>query len=325
MALKNELREAFAEAGVTDAQFAKLEEIFTDEELQTKLAGGYLKNKDYTTKTAALADERRDFQKQQTDWQQGRDYMDRQTAVWKEDNDKRLNAALEDASQSRLYGAALESKLQALATEYGENFEDLLKDVKARRTDAPPPKTAEPDYKPYDERYVGRDEIKKGFDTMFAYSPMMRDFEWEYKKLYGKDYDGSIVELMKGASQEVSARQQRGQQSDLWTVMREKLDFDGQKTRNAESKVAADKQERADWEKKTREEIDRELRTQYGAQNPAAARSADKSNEWRHNLSANKRQEQQRTERKSTPMDDFKRRQDIHRAYEERAAKHEAA
>lgn len=317
MPLTAEQKEYADELGMNEEEFLA---AFPEERFN-KLKGGYGKNKDYTTKTQALAEERRRFQQEQQEWAQGRDYTDRQNAAWKEDVEKRLNSALEQVSQSRLYGAALESKLQAVAAEYGLEFEDLVKDVKERREE--PKKAAEPDYKPYDERYVDRDSFRKTTDTMFAYSSMLRDFEREYKKLYGKEYDGEITELVGNASKEVQARQGRGVNADLWTVMREQLDFSGQKARNDEAAKAAAEKEKEEWRKQTREEIDRDLRTQYAVSNPNAGRQPDKANEWRNNLSATKRQQQQ--DRKATPMDNFQRRQEIHRAYEERAAKHEAA
>lgn len=324
MGLRQELKEAYEEAGVTADQIAKLEEIFTDEQILEKLTGQVMKAKDYTTKTQQLAEERRKLEKEQQEWNQGRDYMDQQTNAWKADVEKRLNSALDQVSQSRLYGAALESKLQSVAAEYGLEYEDLVKDIKDRRA-AEPPKSQEPDYKPYDERYVTRDDFRGAADQMFGFAPQIRDFEREYARTFGKEYDGSITELIADASREVAARGQRGQRVDLWSVMREKLDFAGQKVRNDEAAKAAAQKEREDWEKKRSEEIERDLRTKFAVDNPALMRQPEKSEEWRNNLSAAKRQEAKQPERKATPQDNFRRQQEIHRAYEERAAKQQAA
>lgn len=325
MALNDKLKAAYAKLGVTDEQFAKLEEVFTDAELQEKLAGGYMMNEDYTHKTQELAEQRRAFQREQEEFNQGRNYLDQQNATWRTDIEGRLNNALKEAAEQRLYGAALKSKLDALAAQYGEDVNDLLKDVQAMRAE-PKEEPKAPDFTPYDERFVDRKSFGEAADRFFSYPTQLRDFEREYERTFGKPYDGSLHDLVTQAGQEVQARAKRGVQANLWDVAREKLDFKGQTQRNTEAQKVAAEKEKEDWRKQTREEVEREVRSQYLAQNPNAARTPDQSEAWRANLSAQKRQQsQQAPERTSTPQDDFARRQKIHAAYEERAAQRGAA
>lgn len=320
MALNQLLKDAFAEAGVTDDHFAKLEEVFTDEELQQKLAGGYMKNKAFTEKTQALAVERKKLEDDQKAFNEGQDYLGNQMNTYKQDMEKRLNDALAQVQASSLRGAALETKLRTLAAQYGEDPAELLADVKAAREEEK--KTAAGfDYgsDEFKKNVVGRDEFKQVANAFASYPTQVRDFEREYQRTFGKEYEGSLTELVNTASKEVEAARARGQNIDLFGHIRTKLDFTGQAQKNAEAAKVATEEERKKWETTTREEIERDVRSKVLAENPAAYKSSwEKPEAWRQNLGAAKRENKMPT---PTAQDDFQRRAELHQKFEENAAK----
>jgi hypothetical protein len=321
MALNQALKDAFAEAGVTDDHFAKLEEVFTDEELQQKLAGGYMKNKAFTEKTQALAVERKKLEDDQKAFNEGQDYLGNQMNSYKADMEKRLNDALAQVQASSLRGAALETKLRTLAATYGEDPAELLADVKAAREEAKDKPTGF-DYgsDEFKKNVVGRDEFKSVANAFASYPTQVRDFEREYQRTFGKEYEGSLTELVNTASKEVEAARARGQNVDLFGHIRTKLDFDGQKARNAETATAAAAKEKEDWQKQTREEIERDVRSKVLAENPNAYKGSswEKPEAWRQNLGAAKRENKMPT---PTAQDDFQRRVELHQKFEDVAAK----
>lgn len=320
MALKKELKDAYKEAGVTDDQIAKLEEVFTDEEILSKLTAQHMKAADYTTKTQALADARKALEKEREEFTQGRDYLDGQMNTYKADMEKRLNDALAQVSESSLRGAALETKLRTIAAQYGEDPAELLSDVKATREE----KKDAPVYDEYDKRYISRDDFTKQADSVVSFTTQIRDFEREYKKQFGTEYDGSITDLVGEASKEVAQRRARGQNIDLFGYMREKLDFSGQARRNQETEKTKAAEERTKWETQTREEIERDVRSKVLAENPAAYKGswAPKPEAWRNELGAAARQNKLPDQ---SPMAQHNHRAGLHAKFEELAAKAEAS
>lgn len=325
MALKPELQEIVDEMEFDSDEDRTAFEKLMEGKAGAKIAAGYAKNKDYTTKTQALATARDALEKERKEFDEGQEYLTGQMSTYKTDMEKRLQDALDQVSASSLRGAALETKLRTLAAQYGEDPAELLADVKATRTEEKKAEGFNYDDDEFKKRVVSRDEFTRTGNAVFAFAPMLRDLEREYQRLFGKEFDGSMQELVTEASREVDARRARGQNIDLFGYMREKLDFTGQKTRNDETAKVKAEEDRKKWESDTREEIERNVRSELMAGNPAAARTPDKSNEWRTNLSADKRNQSKQAETKATPMDNFKRRQSIHQAYEERAAKSNAA
>lgn len=323
MALNDKLKTAYAELGVTPEHFAKLEEVFTDAELQEKLAGGYMRNQDYTQKTQALALERKKLEDERKEFTEGRDYLDGQVNVWKQDMEKRLNDALAQVASSSLRGAALETKLRTLAAQYGEDPAELLADVKETREE----KKAAPafDDAEFNKKYVPRDEFTTAANQVYAFAPMIRDFERDYQKTFGKEYEGSITDLINESSRAVQEQRSRGRKDiDLFGYMREKLDFKGQVAKNQETDKLKAETERKDWETKTREEIERDVRSKVLAENPAAYRSPDfnKPEAWRNNLGAQARQNKVPDQ---SPQAQFNHRNEIHNKFNELAAKVEAS
>jgi hypothetical protein len=324
MALKKELREAYEEAGVTADQIVKLEEVFTDEEILSKLTAQHMKAADYTTKTQALAEAKRKFEQEQQQFTEGRDYLDGQMNQYKLDMEKRLNDALAQVTQSSLRGAALETKLRTLAAQYGEDPAELLSDVKEAREEKK--KDAAPifDDEEFKKRYVPRDEFTNAANQIYAYPTMIRDFERDYQKTFGKEYDGSLTDLINEASREVQQLHQRGQKNvDLFGHIRSKLDFAGQQTRNQEAAKATSAKEREDWEKNKTEEIERNLRTKLAAENPGAYRGTwdNKPEAWRSNLNAQARQNKLPDQ---SAVAQHQRQAGLHAKFEELAAKVEA-
>lgn len=328
--LKKELQDIVDELEFeNDAEKAEFEKFLAKEKIAAKIEAGYMKNKDYTTKTAAVADARKKLEQEQTKWNEEQDYVVGTMSKYKEDMEKRLNSALAEVSKSKLYGAALETKLQKIAAQYGEDPEDLLSDVKDMRGTKEPEKKDTPNYddEEFKKRYIPREEFTNSANAFFGFAPMIRDLDREYHKLYGKEYDGSMQELVKEATVEVNARRARGQQIDLYGYIREKLDFEGQKTRNVETDKVKSAEETKKWQEDQRKEIEQQVRSEYLAANPGASRQQPESTEnWRQNLSAGARKEKQQPDaRTNTARDTFKRQSEFHRAFEERAAKTNAA
>lgn len=320
MALKKELQEILDELEFdTPEEKADFEKFLAKDKLAAKIEAGYMKNKDYTSKTQALATAKQQFEAQQETWNQQQDTYLGTLNTYKSDMEKRLNDALTQVSKAKVYGAALETKIQKLAAEYGADPEELLSDVKEMRgTKEPEKQTPAFDEAEFSKKFLGRDEFQKVGDQFFSYPVMLRDLEREYARLYGKEYEGSLQELVKEATVQVNQQRARGQEIDLFGYMRNKLDFDGQKARNAEAGKAKSEQERKDWEEKTRKELETQVRSEYLASNPGAMRQQESPDAWRQNLSATKRKEAQ-IERPRTVQETLKRQQSIHRAFEEQS------
>lgn len=326
MKLSQKLQEAYEEAGLTAEQITALEAVFTDAEILKKLEAQVMKNADYTTKTTSLAEDRRKLDDERKKWNEEQDTYLGTLSTYKKDMETRLTAALKQAADSRVYGAALETKLTKIAAEYGVDAEELMADVKEMRTKEPAKKdTPAYDDEEFKKRYVPRDEFQSTAESVFGFAPMLRDLDREYHKLYGKEYDGSMQELVKRGVIEVNAQRARGKQTDLYSYMREQLEFDAQKARNVETDKVKSAEETKKWQEDQRKEIEQQVRSEYLAANPGAARQAPAEDAWRENLSAAKRQERQADTRTNTARDTFKRQQEVHKAYEERAAKTNAA
>lgn len=321
MALPKELQEIVDDLEFdTDEDRTAFEKVISGK-AGDKIKAGYMKNKDYTSKTQALADAKKQFEATQEAWNQQQDTYLGTLNTYKGDMEKRLNDALTQVSKAKIYGAALETKIQKLAAEYGVDPEELLADVAEKRTTKEPEKPAF-DEGEFSKKFIAREEFQKVGDQFFSYPVAMRDFEREYQRLFGKEYDGSLQELVKEASIEVNAQRARGKEIDLFGYMRNKLDFAGQQARNAETKKTQSEQERKDWEAQTRKELETQIRSEYLASNPGAARQPEDTESWRQNLTANgRKRDQQPIERPRSPQETLKRQQGIHRAFEEMSTK----
>jgi len=323
MSLKPELQEIVDEMEFESDEDRTAFEKLMEGKAGAKIAAGYAKNKDYTTKTQALATARAELEKQQQEFNEGQEYLTGQMSTYKTDVEKRLNDALAQAAASRTYGAALESKLQALAAQYGEDPTTLLADVKEMRAKEPETKKAEFNDDEFNKRYLQRDEFTRVANSFGAYPTQLRDFERDYEREFGKPYEGSLHELVTSASQEVEALRARGKQVDLFSHIRTKLDFAGQAQRNQEAAKTKATEEQEAWKTQTREEIEREVRSQVLADNPTAYKTSwEKPEAWRNELAASKRGNQIP---QKTPQDEHKNRVNLHKIFEENAAKANAA
>lgn len=285
-----------------------------------KLLAGYMKNRDYTTKTSTVATERKALEDARKKFDEEQEYLLSTTATWKKDMEGRLASALKQTADSDLRGAALTSKLRAIAAQYGEDPDELLKDVQTARADDAPTTKTEP--AAIDDRYVSKQKFDEASNAVFAFAPMIRDFERDYKKTFGKEYDGSITDLVREVSPEIEKQRARGRNVDLFGLMREKLDFNGQAERNKVTQAAEAEAARVKWEEEKTKEIETNLRSQILADNPAAfKRTADESEKWRENLGSKARNNDASTNQ----LDDFNRRKALHEAFERNVAKVQGA
>lgn len=320
MALPKELQDIVDELEYeNDDERAAFEKIL-EGKAGAKIKAGYMKNADYTTKTSAVAQAKKDLEAAQAKFNEEQDYVLSTTATWKQDMETRLNAALKQTAEGDLRGAALTSKLRALAAQYGEDPDELLKDVQGQRVTDDKPKDAPT----YDRDALSRDFVsQKKFDetaqSVFGFAPMIRDFEREYKKKFGQEYDGSITELVRDVLPEVEKQRARGRNVDLFGLMKEKLDFAGQDVRNTEAAKVAAEAERTKWEEEKRKEIEANVRSEYLASNPSAMRKPDESEKWRESLTAKDRG----NSAAHTQQDDFNRRKELHQVFEKKVAEAE--
>ena len=313
--MKKSLKDAMLEAGYTEEEIKKFDEQFPEDDRQEKFAGGYLKNADYTAKTQQLAAEKKRLEEEADTYVQS-------LGTYKTDLEGRLSAAVAQTAKQKLYGAALEAKIQKLAVEYGEDFDELMKDVTDQRAGVKEPVKPAIDDEEFGKKYVSRDDFQKAGDHFFSYPVQMRDLEREYHRLYGKEYEGSLSELVKEASVQVNAQRARGNKDiDLFGYMRQKLDFEGQKARNVEAQKTKSAEDQKKWEEDKAKEIETRLRSELLAANPALSRPQPDSEAWRQNLTAAARKEAKHDEQPRSASDHLRRQQGIHRAYEERAAK----
>jgi hypothetical protein len=273
---------------------------------------------DYTKKTQQTAEEKRRFEAEKQQWEEGRNYYDEQINTYKTDVESRLNKALQAAADSSTRGAALEAKLRKLAAEYGADPDELLADVTTRRDE--PEKKHEFSFDDIKDKVVGRDEYNAAANSFFSFTPQIRDFEREYQREFGKEYEGSITDLVAEASNAVQERRKRNpkDQTNLFSYMREKLDFAGQKTRNAETAKITAQKEREDWEKSKTEEIERNLRSKIVAENPRAFDQPANTEEWRQTIAKSRKPTQDMPVRPAQSRD--QRRTEIAKIFEETTA-----
>jgi hypothetical protein len=288
-----------------------------------KIQSGYMKAKDYTTKTQAVAEAKRQLEAERLQLEEGTTYYQEQLNTYKTDVESRLNKALQAAADSSTRGAALEAKLRKLAAEYGADPDELLADVTTRRDE--PEKKHEFSFDDIKDKVVGRDEYNAAANSFFSFAPQIRDFEREYQREFGKEYEGSITDLVAEASNAVQERRKRNpkDQTNLFSYMREKLDFEGQKTRNAETAKTAAQKEREDWEKSKTEEIERNLRSKIVAENPRAFDQPINNEEWRQNIAKSRKPTQEMPVRPAQSRD--QRRTEIAKIFEETTAAKQAA
>ncbi len=275
----------------------------------------FMMQQDYTKKTQQTAADRKALDDAKKAFEDEQNYLLSTTAKWKEDLEGRLNIALKAAADSDLRGAALTSKVRALASQYGEDPDELLKDIQSKRADEGDDKSKSTpafDRSAFEKEFVSQKKFDEVSNVALSFPAMIRDFERDYKKKFGQEYDGSITDLVREAGQQVEQQRARGRNIDLFGYMKEKLDFAGQDARNVEAaKVAADA-ERTKWEEEKTKEIETNLRSQLLADNPTALRKPDESEKWRESLDSKSRQNN--TVR--TQQDDFNRRKELHAVFE---------
>lgn len=315
MPLKQSLQELLDEMEFdTPEDKVEFEKFLAKDKLGASIESRVMKNKDYTTKTQQIAETKRQLEAEKEQWNQQQDTVTSQLQTYKTDLEGRLNTALRQAAESNAYGAALKSKLQTIAAQYGEDVDELLKDVKEMRTEDPKDKKPVVDDEEFKKNFVPRAEYEQAASQFFGFSPMLRDLEREYERLSGKPFDGSMQELVGDAVKTVTARRNRGEQIDIPTYIREKLDFKGLQAAKEEQVKAAAQKEREEWEKKTREDIEKDIRSKIVADNPRAFQPP--KDEWRDKLGPKDRQAD-----RPTQQDRYARQRAIHAAYEERAQK----
>ena len=315
MPLKPELQEIVDEMEFDSEEDRAAFEKVLSGKAGEKIQKGYMKNKDYTTKTQALSTAKQQLDTERDRFNQQQDYVAQQMNQYKTEAEKRINDAVRQAANANLYGAALKNKLQVLATQYGEDVDELLADVQEIRDDKinkPAAADADEDFK---KNFVPRAEYEAATSAYFGFSPMLRDIERDYERLSGKQFDGSMHELVTEAVKNVNIARSRGEQIDIPTYLRQKLDFDGLRQQKAAADEEARRKEREEWERKTREDIERDVRSKIVTENPRAF--AAPKDEWREKLGPQHRNQDNRP----SAMDQVTRRRSIHAAYEERAQK----
>jgi hypothetical protein len=278
---------------------------------------------DYTKKTQQTAEERRRFEAEKQQWEEGRNYYDEQAAAHTTDIEARLNQALQAAANSSSRGVALEAVVRKMAAEYGVNADELLTEVQTRREE--PEKKHEFSFDDIKDKVVGRDEYNAAANSFFSFAPQIRDFEREYAREFGKEYEGSITDLVSEASNAVQERRKRNpkDQTNLFSYMREQLDFAGQKARNLETAKIASQKEREDWEKSKSDEIERNLRSKIIAENPRAFDQPVNTEEWRQNIAKSRKPTQEMPVRPAQSRD--QRRTEIAKIFDETIAAKQAA
>lgn len=324
MALKKELQELVDELEFDSPEDkAEFEKYVAKEKLGASIEAKVMKNKDYTTKTQQLAAQRKQLEAEQQRWNEEQDSYVGTLNSYKTDMEQRLTNAMAQISKQKLYGAALETKINQLAATYGEDPDELLADIKEMRGSKEPEKPAASQYdeEEFKKKYVGRDEYQQATESVFGFAPMLRDLDHEYQDLYGKPYKGSMQELVKKGIIEVNARRARGQKIDLYEFMRGELEFDAQKTRNAEAAAQQSEADKKKWQEEQRAEIEKQVRSEFLASNPQAAHQPQDTEAWRGNLSAAKRKEQDQSAR--TVQATVQRQQGFHQAFRDRQAKSE--
>ena len=326
MPLKKELQEILDELEFdNEEEKAAFEKVMAGK-AGAKIEAGYMKARDYTTKTQALATAKKQLEAEQQKWNEEQDSYLQTMTGYKKDMEDRLNKALQTISQQKLYGAALETKLSQVAAQFGEDPETLLADVKQLRAkETEERKTPAYDDEEFKKKYVPREEYESATQSVFGFAPMLRDLDHEYQDLYGKPYKGSMQQLVQKGIIEVNQRRARGQKVDLYEYMRTELDFEGQKARNAEAAATQSEADKKKWQEEQRAEIEKQVRSEFLASNPAAARQPENTEDWRKNLTASKRKEAQNDQGSKTAQETFQRRQEIHKAFQERQAKSEGA
>jgi len=318
MPLKQSLQDLLEEMEFdTPEDKAEFEKFLAKDKFGAGIESRVMKNKDYTTKTQQLAETKRQLEAEKEQWNAQQDSYTATIQTYKTDMETRLNAALRQAADSNANGAVLKNIVNKLAATYGEDVDELLKDVKDMRTEETPKAKASPlDDEEFKKNFVPRQEYEAAASSFFGFSPMLRDIERDYERLSGKPFEGSMTELTRDAIDTVNKRRARGENIDIPTYMREKLDFAGLKAAKDAKDAAAVEQERKDWEAKTREDIERNVRSQIVAENPNAFKAPVE--DWRGKLNAQQRNQDSR----QSAIDRQQRQRSIHAAYEEQAAKH---
>lgn len=305
MALTAEQKEYADELGFSEEEFEK---AFPNDRYE-KLTKGYAKNKDYTIKTQAVAEEKKRIEQDRA----ATDAEKQRLAQWKSSAEQQLADALDKVQASTLRGAALEAKLQRIATEFNLDADELMKDVLEQRADDPARTQQQQQQAKVDlSNHVTKDELHSQMTAIGMLPVMTRDLEREYRKLYNKEYEGSLEELVTESFKEIASLQAQGQNINFKDHMRTKLGFAEQAKRNDEA-------ERERWKEETRKELETDIRSKLSAENPARFQEVD-------------RQESPFLKKKDRtpeipikgPAQDHARRQGIYAAFQQERQKHSA-
>lgn len=149
----------------------------------------------FTQKTQALAEEKRKFGETQAEWETRTNQYTEELATWKSGLETKLQDAVTQLEQSKLRGAALESKVRSIANEFGVDSDALLADVK----DVHAAKKEEPNQPPPQvdlSGYLPRKEADELARTAIMLPVQMQEFYHDYQRLHGKPFDGNLSELM---------------------------------------------------------------------------------------------------------------------------------
>jgi hypothetical protein len=234
-------------------------------------------------------------------------------ADWRQGAEQQLQTALKAAEQSNLRGAALESRIKRIAGEYNLDADELLQDILENRA-ADRGRTQEERQEAQVDlsKYATAEQVNNQISAMGLLPLQVRDLEHEYRRLFGKEYDGSIEELATTGFKEIIDRQKRGENIDFKGYVREKLDFAGQRQRN-------DEKEREDWKENTRKEIEMDVRSKLSAEDPG--RFQRREVEQSPFL---KKKEREQAPATRGPAQDHQRRQNIYAAFDAEQRKHSA-
>lgn len=257
----------------------------------------------FTQKTQALADERRKFGETQAEWETRTNQYTEELATWKQGLETKLQDAVKQLEESKLRGAALESKTRALANEFGVDADQLLADVKdvhAAKKDDPQSPAPQVDL----TGYLKKGEADELARTAIMLPVQMQEFYHDYQRLHGKPFEGNLSELMHEALVEGVKRK-----VPVKDYLAEKFEF----SKKREEQSAAQRQSEIDAAVK---DAETRIRSEYAGQRPV--------NQVEANVSPFLRKPEQKPDAPRGVQQDTARRQsayaDFERRQQERAA-----
>lgn len=209
----------------------------------------------FTQKTQALADEKRRFGETQAEWETRTNQYTEELATWKQGLETKLQDAVKQLEESKLRGAALESKVRSVANEFGLNADELLTDVK----DVHAAKREEPNQPPPQidlSGYLKKGEADELARLAVTLPVQMQQFYVDYQRLHGKPFDGDLTQLMQEAMMEGIKRK-----VPVRDYLAEKFEFSKKRDEQAAAQRAA---EIADAVK----EAETRVRSEFAGQRP---------------------------------------------------------